>query len=137
MTCLFSSAVPKRSRLQSPPRRASKRWLRCISSSMYASCPNSTTKYYRRMSNLLSIHVEAKNVQILDCNEGNMWVSKISCEGLPSKTRLFVNYIWIFLVLLGRNPHLSLQVSTGLGMGAGPHLFKGIETSQYRPSNPG
>jgi ribosomal protein S24E len=56
----LSSAVPKRSRLQNPPRRASKRWLHCFASSIYASCPISTTKYYMHMSNLVSLHVEAK-----------------------------------------------------------------------------
>ena len=56
----LSSAVPKRSRPQSPPRRASRRWLLFLSPSIYASCPISTAKYYRHMSNLMSLHVEAK-----------------------------------------------------------------------------
>ena len=82
--CLYlflSSVVPKRSRQQSPPRRASKCWLRSFSSSIHAPCPISTTKYYRHMSNLMSLHFEAKNVKIFNCNEGNMWVSKNECKG--------------------------------------------------------
>ena len=77
----LSSAAPKRSRLQSPPRRASKRWLRRFLSSIYASCPISTTNIIG-ICLTLCLHIEAKkNVKIFNCNKGNMWVSKEnSCE---------------------------------------------------------
>ena len=64
LSLFLSSAVPKKSKLQSPPRRASKRWPHCFSSSIYASCPISTTKYYRHMSNLVSTCRSQKMLKI-------------------------------------------------------------------------
>jgi len=55
----LSSAVPKSPRPQSPPRRASRRWLYCF---VYASCPIITTEYYMHMSNLSSVHYRAEKV---------------------------------------------------------------------------
>ena len=51
----LSSVVPKRSKPQSPPRRASRHRIHCFPSSIYASCPISTTKYYMHMSDRKSV----------------------------------------------------------------------------------
>jgi ribosomal protein S24E len=75
----LSSAVPKRSRLQSPPRRASKRWLRS-SHLPYMHHVRLAQQNIIGIYLTLCLHFEAKNVKILNCSEGNMWVSKNDCE---------------------------------------------------------
>lgn len=89
---LLSSAVPKRSRLQSPPRRASKRWLHS-SSLPYMHHVRLAQQNIIGICLTLCLHFEAKNVKIFNCSEGIMWVSKNDCEAKDHIQK--PDFLWI------------------------------------------